>query len=117
MRRIVALALASSVAFLAVACAAPGEADPAEEVGQTDQALANTSGDPLLGSVCRACGCSWVARTGSDGCTKYRCECDSTDKANCVIKAPGGSAVLTTSTTPTTTVKGSFSTGTLYFSP
>lgn len=46
--------------------------------------------DPLLGSICRACGCSWVARPGTDGCTTYRCECDSTEKANCVTKAPGG---------------------------
>lgn len=117
MRRFVSLALATSVAVLAVACAAPTEADAPENVDETDQALMNTGGsDPLLGSVCRACGCNYVARTGTDGCTTYRCECDTTAKANCVIKAPGGgSAVLTTSPTP---VRTTFSTGTLYdFSP
>jgi hypothetical protein len=36
-----------------------------------------------------------VKRTGDDGCSTYRCECDSTDKAKCVINAPGGvSAVV-----------------------
>jgi hypothetical protein len=94
--KLFAALLLSSIA--AVACAAPTTAD--EETGTTAEALDNAS-DPLLGSVCRACGCDYVARTDSTtGCTVYRCECDSTAKAECVVKAPGGTAAVISDPTP-----------------
>ena len=111
--RFVSLAPASFAAVFAVACAVPsdpGETNEpaAENVEQTQQGLMN-NGTGLLGSVCRACGCSWVARQ-IDGCTVYRCECDTQKQAECVINAPGGGSAITTGTTGTTT--GSFYTPT-----
>ena len=96
MRRTIIVSIVSAFAGLSVACTVDAESvdDLAtEEVGVTQQALANNGGDPLLPSVCRACGCTWEP-TVKDGCTTYRCVCSTQKDADCVVKAPGGSAAL-----------------------
>jgi hypothetical protein len=96
MRRFAIAGFVSCLSVLALACSASPEGfveggdDSAEEtLGETQDALKN--GGNMLGSVCRACGCSWVSRV-VDNCTQFRCECPSVDKANCVVRAPGSVA-------------------------
>jgi hypothetical protein len=73
----------------------PGDEQASEDGVAVSQEGLMASYDPLMGSICRACGCSWVSRPDpTTGCNTYRCECDSTDKAKCVVNAPGGVAAI-----------------------
>ena len=98
MRRAFFTGVVSCLAVFSVACSAsteiPDESTAeSETLGQSQDELKATSGN-MLGSICRACGCSYVSRV-IDGCTVYRCECSSTKDAQCVVNAPG-SATLST---------------------
>ena len=95
MRRPFSAVLVSSLAVLALACSAPPDASEegaAESLGEAQEALQTSVNPSGLGSVCRACGCSWVSRV-VDGCTQFRCECSTEAKAQCVVRAPGSAAL------------------------
>ena len=98
MRYSLGVVVASSFAALALACNVPvdsedgqNEQNESENLGQAQQE--QKKADPLFASVCRACGCEMVTRT-IDNCQVTRCECSSTEKAECVVKAPGGTATV-----------------------
>lgn len=89
MRKFIGFGLVSGLALVAMACNAevgPGEGEE-EQVAQSQDEL--KAGTGLLGSVCRACGCSYVRRV-IDGCSVYRCECSTEAQAKCVVNAPKG---------------------------
>lgn len=94
MRRAFFVSIVSLFAGLSVACAVePADDVSSEEIGEAQQALANNGNDPLFGTVCRACGCTYESYVGKDGCTRWRCVCDTEAERDCVLKAPGGSAM------------------------
>lgn len=102
MRRVIIAAVSMFSAVLMACTVAPESsenpsADGEESVGETQQALANSGN--LTGSICRACGCSWESVV-KDGCTTWRCVCETTVGRDCVLKAPGSSATLSSDPPP-----------------
>ena len=104
-------ALLGSVVLLSTvlgACAAAPDDGTDDRVDgvidQTTSALMNTSGGTgLTGSQCTTCGCTLEQTSGPDGngCRTYRCVCDSTAKARCVLgKMSAVSAVSAASLAP-----------------